>query len=366
MKVRAETRKVENDTMQTLVKSNSRLSKIVVILPYFGEFPNYFDFFLQSCASNPTIDFLIISNRKIDCDAGNIHVENCSFEAFRQLVMDHFSYPVTLDKPYKLCDFKSYYRMILADRVKEYDFWGFCDCDLIFGDIRRFLTEDILTTHDFIFDMGQFQLHRVGDQNYLDVIDDYRGKDNLSAREILNLPRNFALDELPFGIPRDYYIRFPERFFSQFDSTRGRVLDNPNPRYIHFVDIFNSRRYYYRNMYFEFSEQLPLWRREFPENYREAVNVIYCYRNGHLKRLFVRDGKVEQDEILLVHFRQKNFSLHTDSYSDYFIVPGKFIDSQENLDKYILWKYGHRRIDIRRYSPQALCNRIIRKIKSHL
>lgn len=213
MKVRAETRKVENDTMQTLVKSNSRLSKIVVILPYFGEFPNYFDFFLQSCASNPTIDFLIISNRKIDCDAGNIHVENCSFEAFRQLVMDHFSYPVTLDKPYKLCDFKSYYGMILADQVKEYDFWGFCDCDLIFGDIRRFLTEDILTTHDFIFDMGQFQLHRVGDQNYLDVIDDYRGKDNLSAREILNLPRNFALDELPFGIPRDYYIRFPERFF---------------------------------------------------------------------------------------------------------------------------------------------------------
>jgi hypothetical protein len=39
--------------------------------------------------------------------------------------------------------------LIHEEEIKGYDFWGFCDLDLIWGDLRRFLTDDVLT-HELI------------------------------------------------------------------------------------------------------------------------------------------------------------------------------------------------------------------------
>lgn len=36
--------------------------KICLIIPYFGEFKNYFQLFLNSCANNPTINWLIFTD----------------------------------------------------------------------------------------------------------------------------------------------------------------------------------------------------------------------------------------------------------------------------------------------------------------
>ena len=36
--------------------------KIVMILPYFGKLPNYFDLWLQSAEKNSTIDWLIYTD----------------------------------------------------------------------------------------------------------------------------------------------------------------------------------------------------------------------------------------------------------------------------------------------------------------
>ena len=42
----------------------------------------------------------------------------------------------------------------------EYDFWGYCDIDLIFGNIRKFITDDILDKYDKILSRGHFTLFR--------------------------------------------------------------------------------------------------------------------------------------------------------------------------------------------------------------
>ena len=44
-----------------------------------------------------------------------------------------------VNSPYKLCDYKPVYGLIFDEDLQDYDFWGHCDVDLIFGDIRKFI-----------------------------------------------------------------------------------------------------------------------------------------------------------------------------------------------------------------------------------
>ncbi len=110
------------------------MNKIVLILPYFGNLPNIFDFFLQSCRNNPTIDWLIFTDCDIDQN-NNIKVIKQSWKDFQEFVQTKFDFPIALNSPYKLCDFKPAYGYIFQEYITEYDFWGHCDCDLIWGDL---------------------------------------------------------------------------------------------------------------------------------------------------------------------------------------------------------------------------------------
>ena len=51
---------------------------------------------------------------------------------------------------YKMCDLKIMYGCIFESELQEYDFWGCCDMDIVWGDIRLFITPEILSTYDVI------------------------------------------------------------------------------------------------------------------------------------------------------------------------------------------------------------------------
>ena len=91
--------------------------------------------------------------------AKNIIVHKMPFSNFQQLVQKAFDFPIVLDRPYKLCEYKQAYGYILHDYIKDYDFWGFGDLDLVYGDIRSFLTNSILE-HPFILGWGHLTLLR--------------------------------------------------------------------------------------------------------------------------------------------------------------------------------------------------------------
>lgn len=67
--------------------------------------------------------------------------------------------------PRKFCDLKPAYADIFRDEVELYDYWGFCDMDIIWGDIRSYMTDDILNNYDIISSRknaisGHFNLFR--------------------------------------------------------------------------------------------------------------------------------------------------------------------------------------------------------------
>jgi hypothetical protein len=70
----------------------------------------------------------------------NVAVQLCEFEDLAKRIRRHFEFEISLERPYKLCDFRPAFGEIFADELTGYDFWGHSDLDLDFGRIRGHLS----------------------------------------------------------------------------------------------------------------------------------------------------------------------------------------------------------------------------------
>lgn len=53
--------------------------------------------------------------------------------------------------PFKICDFRPAFGIIFSELIKDFDFWGYGDLDIVFGDIRTFFTRNVLSKNDALF-----------------------------------------------------------------------------------------------------------------------------------------------------------------------------------------------------------------------
>lgn len=134
---------------------------IAFVIPYFGTLPPMFPLWLASCRQNPDVDFLIFTDDRTNYDyPENVRVTYTSFEEVRQLLQSCFDFPIALSAPYKLCDFRPVYGQAFAQWLRAYDYWGHCDIDLVWGDIRRFFSDALLEQHDRILWLGHCSVFR--------------------------------------------------------------------------------------------------------------------------------------------------------------------------------------------------------------
>lgn len=125
--------------------------RIRVVICYYGNFPWYFQYFLHSCKFNPTIDFIIFSDIKYEYELPrNVVIIKKSLEEIKELARRKLGFEVCIDFPYKLCDFKPVYGLFFSEYLQGYDFWGQSDIDNIYGNIRNFMTDEILSKTEFI------------------------------------------------------------------------------------------------------------------------------------------------------------------------------------------------------------------------
>lgn len=125
---------------------------IALIVCYYGEFPWYFSYFVHSCGFNATIDFYIVtdSNAIAVPLPDNVKVIHKTLNQTRELATEKLGFEVSLEYSYKLCDFKPAYGFIFSELLKGYDFWGYGDIDVIFGNIRSFATDQVLANFDLM------------------------------------------------------------------------------------------------------------------------------------------------------------------------------------------------------------------------
>jgi hypothetical protein len=145
-------------------------NSIAVMTCWIGNYPWYFPYFVHTCSYNSSVDFIIITDNEepIANKPANIKIINKNLAAIKALASEKLGFEVSLEAPYKLCDFKPAYGLIFAEYIKEYVFWGHADIDLVYGSIRDFMTDEVLNNHDIIscrhdYITGSFCLFRNND-----------------------------------------------------------------------------------------------------------------------------------------------------------------------------------------------------------
>ena len=158
-----------NDVVMTsALTSGLKPVKIVVIITYFGKLPKFIDYFLLTCAYNKNIDFVLFADDDRVSEfyaSDNIKFIYSNTELFNTLAAEKLGVPVAIKDGYKLCDFKPMYGKIYEDYIGSYEFWGFCDIDLVLGDTAKVLSESYLQTVDVVsahsrYMSGPFSLFR--------------------------------------------------------------------------------------------------------------------------------------------------------------------------------------------------------------
>ncbi|HQX49775.1 MAG TPA: hypothetical protein PLY87_03860 [Planctomycetaceae bacterium] len=124
---------------------------VCFVIVYFGEWPEWIDYFMRSCEENPAFHWLIFS----DCGPAlntpkNVSVQEINAAQFEELVARKLGTAYQFSYGYKLCDLKPAYGHIFSEWLNEFTFWGYTDLDVVYGDLSRFVDEHTLEAFDFI------------------------------------------------------------------------------------------------------------------------------------------------------------------------------------------------------------------------
>ncbi len=143
---------------------------IVKIVPYFGRWPEWINFYIESIKANPSVDWIIYT----DCPdpqnrADNLTLKQMSFSDYKALVSDRLGIDFHPDNPYKLCDLKPMLGMLHEQDIAAYDYYAYGDIDVIYGNIRKFYTDELLSRYEMItthfeWVAGHFTLFRNTDK----------------------------------------------------------------------------------------------------------------------------------------------------------------------------------------------------------
>jgi hypothetical protein len=145
------------DALPPKERKERNMHSIGIFVPYFGRIPRWFDLFLESCKANPSINFYLFSDYLPDrMLLPNVRVESMTLQQFIELASRRLAINIAISSAYKICDFKPAFGDIFGVAVLDLDFWGYCDIDIIFGNMRKFLGHDILCGFDIISAARQF------------------------------------------------------------------------------------------------------------------------------------------------------------------------------------------------------------------
>ena len=120
------------------------MQTIGIVIPYFGKKPPLYEVWEQTAIYNSTVDFYLFTDIEEIKEKPNIHVIRQSFHEYRKLIQKVIDFKICLNSPYKICDYRPTFGLAFSKWIGNYDFGGYCDLDMMLGDLRKFFTEDIL------------------------------------------------------------------------------------------------------------------------------------------------------------------------------------------------------------------------------
>ena len=283
------------------------------IIPYFGKFPNYFPLFLKSCGYNKDFNWLIFTDNLEKFDyPENVQVVNTTFEEIQKIVQSKFDFTIKLATPYKFCDFKPAYGYIFEDYLRDFEFWGHCDTDVLMGNLSRFLTHEFLNRYDKVFCLGHMTIYRNSFEN---------------NRVFMKTVRGISLYKRAFTT--DSIVTFDEEWRDENNVNRIFLEDKKK---IYQKDLSLNFSIYHTN--FRKITFVGFGSKNDGHGYQtEKYQRSLCVWNqGHVYRYVLDNEKLKREEYIYIHL-QKRKMVYDRSIIDLNcikIVPNRFLP----LDRY--------------------------------
>lgn len=124
---------------------------ICLIAVYYGELPFWMSAFYLTCKYNPQISWILVTDNKAPGNLpANIQFIDLSLAELNHLINQKIDGKLKIEDSYayKLCDYKPAYGLLFQDFIKDYDYWGHCDLDIVWGDVCRFLQQERFDNYD--------------------------------------------------------------------------------------------------------------------------------------------------------------------------------------------------------------------------
>lgn len=245
--------------------------KVGIVALFYGTLPSYFPIWLKSCEFNSSIDFLLFSDLNLEkyIIPSNVKIKRMLFSEFKDLAKKKLKIKISLETPYKLCDFKPAYGLILEEYLKEYDYWGHCDIDLVWGDLRTFFEQFHIEEYDKFLDRGHLTLYRNKKEN----------------NRIFLQKNRFLLQEKVFSSNKNFF----------FDETGVNLIFHKLKK-----SVFSTCIYADINLFYEDFRHADHDKK--PSNYKEQ---LFYWENGHIFQAYVRHNKIYKKEWLYLHFQKR-------------------------------------------------------------
>ena len=127
------------------------MPRIALMMPYYGAWPSYFPLYLTTCAQNAQLDFIFFTDLEVPKESpANVHFHRLPFQNLRERAEDKLETYVNLPIPFKICDIRPAFAKIFSEYIEDYDYWGWGDIDVIYGELLKGLSEEMLSNSDII------------------------------------------------------------------------------------------------------------------------------------------------------------------------------------------------------------------------
>lgn len=273
-----------------------------------GNFPEWFPLWVRSASLNPEFDYYVVTDREWTWDISNIHYISMNLKEAESVFEKVIGMKICLKTPYKLCDYKPVWWAVIGEAINDYDYWGHIDTDVIYGNLSKFLTEDLLGDHTKIFEQGNLTIYK-------------------NTEEIRNIYKKSALKD---NMAYSYKKAFRTNWACYFDEYMGMNL--LGDKYFKVL-----RDQLTENYIQDFS-----WQHLNFTSYITKEDFIFKWDNGHLFRYIVdgegrlktdETGKLIVKEFLLCHIQKRRMEIVSElkddfaditNISEFWIIPNKF------------------------------------------
>lgn len=279
------------------------MKKLIFIIPYFGEFNNYFQLFLNSCEKNPEINWLIFTDDKKKYNyPPNIKVEYTTFKLIKENIQKKFDFKIKLERPYKLCDYRPAYGYIFEEYLNEYEYWGYCDTDILFGNIKIQLFPLLEKKYDKLFFLGHCSIYKNNFDNNRFFQSQINNKERY--KEVYQNNENNSFDE-------------------EFKNSINNIFINRNKNIL--------LKGLEANLYMK-SSKLKLIKYNFKNKKYEVDKIkkrIFIYDNGNIVEYYKENNKIQTKNYLYIHFQSRKMEVKVDKFNNKFKILSNSFENME-------------------------------------